>query len=73
MTGINGKITSEKDTISNGFNKFFIEIGPNLARKCPRSDKSPMHWMNPENVHSIFLEPVTEDEIIKLVIPLKEG
>ena len=70
---INGQLTEDKVKISNGFNKFFVEIWPNLEKKCPPSNHSPMNWMKNRPPNSIFLTPTDADEIYKITINLKDS
>ena len=38
-------ITNDKQTISNKFNDFFINVGPTLSRKIPKQNVLPEHYM----------------------------
>ena len=60
---INGEITTDNQAIANGFNKFYINIGPNLAAQIPSSLKSPNSYMEAPNLSSVFLNSVTSEEI----------
>ena len=55
-----GQITADKQIISEKFNDFFVSIGPNLAHKICLSN-------------SIFLEPVSEEEVYSIVINLQSS
>ena len=68
---VNNKLTSDSEKIANGFNKYFVEVGPTLAQKCPQTNEPPTKWMKPPIPESIFLLPVMQDEIIKLFSSLK--
>lgn len=60
-------ITNDK-TIADGFVEFFTNIGPSLAKKidpCPGKDFS--NFLGQGISNSIFLSPVTENEILKVV------
>ena len=67
-----GKIVSDKTTISKHFNEFFLNVGPNLAKTIPKMDTDPKFYMGESIKKSLFLEPVTLDEIMKIVSSLKE-
>ena len=58
-----GSITSDKYLISEKFNDFFVNIGPNLAKKIPSQSLSPLKYMGQPLVQSMFLSVVTPDEI----------
>jgi len=60
-------ITDDKE-IANCFVNFFTNIGPKLAEKidkCPGRNYS--NFLSNSVVNSMYLSPVTEDEIIKIV------
>ena len=64
---------TDKNVIADQFNNFFINIGPNLASKIPKSSKTYKDFLPPTNLNSIYLEPVTEVEIKKITKSLKNG
>ena len=59
--------------MADGFNNFFVNVGPTLASKIPNSDVDPLTYMNQRNEHSIILEPVNIDEISKIIKDLREA
>ena len=67
------EITTDPATISDYFNKFFVNIGPTLAQKIPKQNHSPEHYLGERSLNSIFLSHVTENELIKLVSQLKDS
>ena len=40
-----GSLTDNKNVISNKFNEFFVNIGPNLAKKIPQLGIDPLKYM----------------------------
>ena len=44
---------SDKSVISNKFNEFLASIGPNLAKKIPIQNVSPLQFMGDPTVNSI--------------------
>ena len=70
---VNGKTTSNKDTISNGFNSFFVNIGPSLANKIPPDGRSPSEFVKTNVIDSIVMDGVLADEVIKIIRNVKEG
>ena len=66
-------IITDKKEISNKFNRYFINVGPSLARKIPTSTKSYRDFLPPRNEESMYLTPVTCDEIKKIIRKLNEG
>ena len=65
-----GSITSDKYLISEKFNDFFVNIGPNLAKKIPSQNLSPLKYMGEPLVQSVFLGVVTPAEIHKVISSL---
>ena len=70
---VNGILTDNPKIIADKFNDFFTNIGPTLASKIPRTTTSFRNFMKDENLQSLFLQPVTESEISKIILSLKEG
>ena len=65
------KISGEKN-IAHEFNKYFVNIGPNLADEIPSSEgKHVLDYMPAANPHSFFIEPTSENEVIDIVKKLK--
>ena len=62
------KIFKSDKEISNGFNDFFVNVGPELASKIEAPDNVHIdNFLNNRNVNSMFLTPITEDETLKIV------
>ena len=59
----NDDVTTDKNIISNKFNDFFINIGPTLARAIPDSKNKPSHYLGQRLGETVFLAPVTQEEI----------
>ena len=66
-----GSVTENKLLICNKFNDFFINIGPNLAKKNPDLGVSPLTHMGHPISQTIFLSPVTNIELIRVIQDLK--
>ena len=60
------KVSSNID-IANGFNRLFSNIGPALARTIPNGNTDFTNYLNQKVEESIFLNPVTDEEIIEIV------
>ena len=61
------KVTGNID-IANGFNRLFSNIGPALARNIPNGNTNfTTNYINQKVKESIFLNPVTDEEIIDIV------
>lgn len=67
---INNSIITDKQIITNEFNDFFVKIGEELSTKC----KSNEHKYNKiKSINSLFLNEVTENELIKHIHSLKNN
>ena len=69
----NGIIISDKLSVSNHFNDFYINVGPTLAKAIPQQQKKPEHFLGTRVNHSIFLDPVSPAEIISIIKSLKDS
>ena len=67
----NGSFTTDGYVISNKFNDFFINIGPNLAANIPKQNLSPLDFMKQPLLNSIYLSEVTSEEISNILKSLK--
>ena len=65
-------ITGEEN-IANGFNNYFVNVGPSLANKIPATDTQFSQYLSDStNVKSLlFLNPVPEVDILQLVANVK--
>ena len=68
----NSTIVKDNIGIANAFNDYFSKIGNKLAEDIS-CDADPMQFLCPSNTKSIFLSPVTEEEISKEIFSLKDG
>ena len=68
---INGHLSENSQDIANSFNKFFTEIGPILDAKIPISQTCPTSFIKKNCTINIFLHPVDEHEVNKIVDALK--
>ena len=53
--------------IANEFNTFFVNIGPKLAKEINNSGKDYFEYMNNPLYENIFMKPIVETEIIKII------
>ena len=72
FTHNNRYITNENE-IANHFNKFVVNIGPNLAKNIPNSSSTFQEFLNHPCDNSIFLQPVTENETLQIMKALNNG
>ena len=69
----NETLITDPTEISNKFNEYFINVGPNLATKIPVSDINFSNYLGERCLKSIFLDPVTENEVEFEICKLKEN
>ena len=70
---VNNVKTSDKIVISNGFNKYFVNVGATLANSIPRSDKSPMSYINQNIMDTFYTIPTTNKEMKKIIANFKDS
>ena len=68
---VDNNIISDQQQIANKFNDFFINVGPNLAKKIPGSNKSVSDYQKKSYNNSIFLAPTSVNEILNIIQDLK--
>ena len=62
-----GTIITDPTVISNEFNDFFVNVGPNLASKIQSTGKHYYDYLSTAHKQSIFMRPIVEDEILKII------
>ena len=73
MFKVGNIITTDKQKIANCFNKYFVNAGDSLAKQIPHHPGSPLQYLRGNYINSLFLTPVTDDEIITIVKGLKNS
>lgn len=68
---IDGQMTNDPNVISNSFCKYFTNISNNLAQSIPKSNKSFLDYMDNHIPNSIYMSPITPEEIVKISLTLK--
>ena len=65
----NGATVNNKKDIANGFNDFFVKVGPNLAKciKKPEGSSDIADYLESYNRNTMFLSGVEEREITEIV------
>ena len=58
---------TDPTVISNEFNDFFVNVGPNLASRIQSTIKQYHDYLSTAQKHSIFMRPIAEDEILKII------
>ena len=70
---VNGEITEDRTIITNKFNDFFTNIGPNLAKEIADTDKSATDYIQVPNLRSVCLIDTTESEVARVIAGLKNS
>jgi hypothetical protein len=64
---------TDPGTIAEEFNNFFVNVGPELAKKIPPSLNNPNQFMKGNYCNSLFLMPSTVEEILDIISNLKNS
>ena len=68
----NGSMISGNMNIAEHFNSLFANIGPTLAKGIPKSDRHVECFLGDRVTDYIFLNPVTEEELLNSVHSAKD-
>ena len=68
-----GSLASDMKLICNKFNEFFVNVEPSLSKKIATQNIVPTEFIKNKAVYSLYLEPVNESEIKKLISSLKSN
>ena len=66
-----GSITDDKRVISESFNNFFYQYWTNLSQIHPNYQKCPIDSMGVRVMESLYLKPVTCEEMNNILVSLK--
>ena len=65
---VNNVETSSLEEIANGFNNFFVNVGPSLAKNIPEcSEKSFSDYLHYTSNNTMFLEPTCANEVVNTI------
>ena len=65
---------TDPTVIANRFCRYFSNIGPNLTKNIPVSQStSPESYLTKQFSSSLFLDPVTEREVIEITYDFQIG
>ena len=60
----NGNLITDKQSICEHFNDYFINIGQTLAKKIPKSNAIAKSFLQGNFPRSLFLKPTNSNEMI---------
>ena len=63
----NGKTIEDENLIANKFNDFFINIGPELDKNIPPSNKSPSEYITNVSEATFTINAVTDTEVANII------
>ena len=69
----NNSIITDKKTVSNKFNEYFVNVGKTLAAQIPMSGPSFHFYLSEANKESIFLTPTDQQEIHSIILNIKDN
>ena len=69
----NNHTTTDKSSIANKFNEYFVNIGSTLAASIPQGGPDYRTYLPPANDDSIFIEPTNSDEIGRIISKLNNS
>ena len=64
----NNTVITDKKTVSNKFNDYFVNVGKTLAEQIPKSGPSFRSYLPEANKESIFLTPTDQQEIRNIML-----
>jgi hypothetical protein len=65
---VNNKISNDSMEIANSFNEYFVNIASSLSKNIPTVENMlPTDFMKDSNTNSMYLSPVSKDELIKVI------
>ena len=70
---VNNRIVTNMVEIANGFNSFFVNVGPTLAKNIPNIHKSPSAFLKNRVTDCMCIEEVTNDELECIIKNLKDS
>ena len=70
---INNQSINDPSIIAEQFNKFFVNVGPNLAQQLPHMTESPTSYIKHHNPLTMYIQPVSQNEIVSIIHTLKNS
>ena len=69
----NGRILEDAHAISNGFNEYFVNVGPHLAKQIPKDSADFRNFLPESSLNSIYIKPASTCEVNKIINELRHG
>lgn len=68
---VENKTITDSHTIANKFNDYFVNIGPQLAKKIPTEDGDPISYIGKTYLNTMAVYETDQSEIVKITNELK--
>ena len=62
-----GNILTDPADIANGFNDFFVNVGPKLASNIQHTGKNYYDYLQDPQTSSMYMKPIVEMDIVKII------
>ena len=69
----NNTVITDKKTVSNKFNDYFVNVGKTLAEQIPKHGPSFRSYLPEANKESIFLTPTDQQEIRNIMLNIRNS
>ena len=69
----NGTIIKDGEQIPNKFNKLFVNVGSNLSRAIPKSNKDPRNFIQHTTYECFCVMAVNDEEVVKIISSFKDS
>ena len=66
------KVVTDPYEIANGFNHFFINVGPSLAANIPLCEGNICDYLGEKQANSMYLTPISDSEVLNVVKSLSK-
>ena len=70
---VDGKLTSDRKTIADTFNRYFCSIPQKIENEIPATNTTPYQYLNNPIMNSFYLNPTTPSEIESQIKCLKNN
>ena len=70
---INDSHVSDPTKMANIFSQYFVNVGTKVDKSIPRTKTSPLSYLKNKNSDSLFLAPVTPNEIEIIINSLNKN
>lgn len=60
------RIVTDPYEIANGFNHFFINVGPSLAANIPLCESNICDYLGEKQANSVYLTPISDSEVLNV-------